>query len=619
MASVDAAAGFLRVAASTHLPIEGVIRAEQLGIDEADRILALLADDADDAAETPGFDYRPVQTVESQVAPVSGGRTSEHGQADQAAVGEMEAEELSGAVGPVDLDSLVSFEESPFDDEPSYISYTDDGVEEPEERTPVYTESASAGLISYGGQKDQDVVAFEEEEDSEDPPSEMPDMSLSGSDSSAFVSYGDEEDSLVSGLADDDEETMIDLPTDVRRFVSFEEGKPVISDEGGSPDAEEASSERATLVDIGEDEDEGDDDDEMEPLISLEEDEDGILDIDIGGIFDEDEVETGRQPLMVRVQTSGELDVLPGILDDGPPSDAFDEEEVTFVAGAKELEALRQEQSAASGPAAVTAGLYGSPAVPTIREGTEARPPAAAIQINQAAGTGKVMALEEDIAPIEIGDVGDYGEDEDEYEYEDDDEDEDGGGFRIAAQEYDEEEEEEEDDEEEEEPPMPQIDEPEPDYSGETKRLFEAAKAASENGDMQEGTDLFSDVIDLDPDHMEAHVGRGRLYLDLGDYTRAMSDFMVAEEIEPDDPEPQIAIGDLYFARKDYRKAITYFNAALAMEPNHAMAFCRRGISHYYRRNYPQAMQDLVRAKKLDGGIPNIDTYIGMAKKKAKR
>jgi tetratricopeptide (TPR) repeat protein len=136
---------------------------------------------------------------------------------------------------------------------------------------------------------------------------------------------------------------------------------------------------------------------------------------------------------------------------------------------------------------------------------------------------------------------------------------------------------------------------------------------------MRAGVDLFSDVIDADPDNVAAHVGRGRLFLDLGDYTRAMSDFMVGEEIDESSPEPQVAIGDLYFARKDYRKAIDYFNDALALSPNHAMAVCRRGISHYYRKNYPEALADLRKAESIDEDIPNIGTYITMAKKKSRK
>ncbi len=255
--------------------------------------------------------------------------------------------------------------------------------------------------------------------------------------------------------------------------------------------------------------------------------------------------------------------------------------------------------------------------VPTIRDGdAPPRPRAAAIQINPTGSGGKVLGLEEEEEPIEIGAA---------------EEDEDGGevdlaeGFSVTLQtsqelelESDEEEEEEDGEEEDEDAvePLPAA-APAPPSAEEIAAILARARQSATEGRLQHGAELFSDVIDADPDNVDAHVARGRLYLDLGDYSRAMSDFMVAEDIAPNSPEPQVAIGDLYFARKDYRKAIDYFNAALEVSPNHAMAFCRRGISHYYRKNFKDAVDDLLRAEKLDADIPNIQTYVAMARKKA--
>ncbi|MBX2800046.1 MAG: tetratricopeptide repeat protein [Myxococcales bacterium] len=266
---------------------------------------------------------------------------------------------------------------------------------------------------------------------------------------------------------------------------------------------------------------------------------------------------------------------------------------------------------------AATSGLYGGATVPHIRPSTDERPRAAAIQLNPSGTGGRVLGLEDEEEPIAVGEA-----DEEDLEGAE-------GGFSVSLQEeYSEDgaysEEGEVEPVSDEHPPMaqaavavpPEPARPSPD---EVAAVFSRAQSAAAAGDLQAGADLYSDVIDADPDHVPAHVARGRLYLDLGDYSRAMSDFMVAEEIASDSPEPQVAIGDLYFARKDYRKAIEYFNAALEMAPNHAMAFCRRGISHYYRKNYPDALEDLLRAQRIQPDIPNIMTYVSMAKKKARR
>ncbi|MCB9691786.1 MAG: tetratricopeptide repeat protein [Alphaproteobacteria bacterium] len=266
----------------------------------------------------------------------------------------------------------------------------------------------------------------------------------------------------------------------------------------------------------------------------------------------------------------------------------------------------------------VTAGLYGNPSVPQIRDRNAPKPRAAAIQIDaaleEAAKGGSSGALLEEDELLELGSSEDYGE-----EY---DEDAGGGGLSLDVQEYEEdlpEEEEEEDDDIE----LEEV-EPEPVFDdtvdpGEVKRVTSQAEKAVEDGDMEAAIDLYSDILDLDPENVDAHVRRGRLYLDYGDYSRAMSDFMIADELAPDNPEPQIAVGDLYFARKDYSRAIQCFNDALKMDPNNAMAYCRRGISHYYRKRFTEALADLTQAQKLDDDIPNIRTYIAMAKKKAKK
>ena len=264
------------------------------------------------------------------------------------------------------------------------------------------------------------------------------------------------------------------------------------------------------------------------------------------------------------------------------------------------------------------AHLYDQGNSPRILDDAAPKFAAAAIQIGVDA-TGKTTSevLTDEEEEIEIGAAEDYDAD---YEYDDDVVA--GEGFSLRVDEY-EDAEEEDDKEDEEEPESEPESEPEPANTGpsrdELKNMMERARQAADRGDLEAGVGLYSDVLDADPDHAEAMIGRGRLYLDLGDYARAMSDFTVAEDLAPSDPNPQVAVGDLYFARKEYRKAIDYFDAALRLSPDHAMAYCRRGISHYYRKAYNEALDDLNKAQKLDADIPNIRTYVAMAKKKCKK
>jgi regulator of sirC expression with transglutaminase-like and TPR domain len=325
-----------------------------------------------------------------------------------------------------------------------------------------------------------------------------------------------------------------------------------------------------------------------------------------------------------RSQPPATARVLVGSAPETVDVEAFDEEEPeqgepnlvpsssTPTMGPRTPAPAAQRTPAASGR--VTAGLYGDPAVPRIRDGAEARPRAAAIQIDPDKGVGRVVGAPEEEA-IEIGDLGDYGEEEVD----------DGGSgeFRLDVQEY--ETQAAEAVEEPEPEQVEEVEEPveeEPPSSmdrGAAAKALHVARHAVESGDMATASQIYSDLIDMDPGNVDAHIGRGRLYLDLGDFSRSMSDFLAAEDLAPGSPEPQIAVGDLYFARKDYRKAISYFDAALEMSPMHAMALCRRGISHYYRKNHGAALADLTRAVQLDPEIPNIQSYLSMARKRSGR
>lgn len=147
------------------------------------------------------------------------------------------------------------------------------------------------------------------------------------------------------------------------------------------------------------------------------------------------------------------------------------------------------------------------------------------------------------------------------------------------------------------------------------ERLLREGSEAAAAGDLHKAAGIYTDLLDSSPDHLEARVARGRVWLDLGDFNRAMSDLVAAEDLSPDSPLPLVGIGDLHFSRKDYARAIECFDIALSIAPDHAMAWCRRGISHYYRGHRDLALEDLSRAKSIDPRIPNLDTYIAMARK----
>jgi tetratricopeptide (TPR) repeat protein len=163
------------------------------------------------------------------------------------------------------------------------------------------------------------------------------------------------------------------------------------------------------------------------------------------------------------------------------------------------------------------------------------------------------------------------------------------------------------------EPPVPA---PFKSHEPQVEPTFEAAISAYKRGDTARAANIYTALIEDDSSHPPLLLARGRCYLDLGDWSSAMSDFRKAEALSPDSPDPLVAMGDLFLARHDYERAIQRFDSAIELDEAHAIARSRRGVSHYYTHSYRQAFLDLQKAYHLDPELPNIRQLVQMAIRK---
>jgi len=569
----------------------------------------------------------------------------------------------------VDVDSLVQFtDEDELLDNAATISDEDEDEDEDEALVADEDEADSAdeglveigadNLVSFDDGEDDEVVEVEVEAAPVDDDDEAePLIDVEDDDSARYVVYEEPSDDapedVVIGL---DGDSMSDDDDPLLSGDSFGS----VEEQDGDPDSTEdldqlaGLTETDDLVTLGGDEDDFDIDDDVasvspdreqdEPvdatgdstlvadLESLVRLQDMIAEDEAPGAAHGGEREGHRpEPRMadpVRVTTTltdDDLDrlgfastdqlVAPEGADADPNSETGSRPAIrvgTPEGAASAAQANTQDGDAGAEytpPAGSGASVDLGASLPTIRDQQpgQSRPTAAAIRIDPSGG-GRAVQPEEDEALALGGAPDDEDEDEDygdsgfsldveEYEIVDDDDGEDVEEILAQA-------------EPEPPPPIPTL------SADQETHLLRQAAAAYDRGELPVAADLYSDILDFNPDNGQAALGRGRVYLDLGDYARAMSDFTVAEDLLPEDPDVHAAIGELYYARKDYQRAIDYFDEALEHNDRHAMAWCRRGIAHYYRKDYERAYKDLVKAQKLDDSIPNIRTYIGMVKKK---
>jgi tetratricopeptide (TPR) repeat protein len=156
------------------------------------------------------------------------------------------------------------------------------------------------------------------------------------------------------------------------------------------------------------------------------------------------------------------------------------------------------------------------------------------------------------------------------------------------------------------------FEEPSPPTDAEDHRS--AARSAAERGLFGDAVSLWSAFLARVPDDLDARLGRGIALQELGDFSAAAEDLAYAVALAPGAFAPVIALADLSFFRKDYDESIIRYDAALRIDPGHAMALCRRGLARFHLRDWRAAAADLEAARATDPSIPQIDTYIRLAR-----
>jgi hypothetical protein len=106
----------------------------------------------------------------------------------------------------------------------------------------------------------------------------------------------------------------------------------------------------------------------------------------------------------------------------------------------------------------------------------------------------------------------------------------------------------------------------------EAEKQFQRGKQFFDNGDVRSAVQIFDQVIQLDPEHPDAHELRGEAHYALGSYDLALADYREAALRQPTNAELRNSMGVTAAQLNMYRAAIGYFQEALQIDPNHIAA-----------------------------------------------
>lgn len=140
---------------------------------------------------------------------------------------------------------------------------------------------------------------------------------------------------------------------------------------------------------------------------------------------------------------------------------------------------------------------------------------------------------------------------------------------------------------------------------------IEAAAAYYADGEYDKAIGELEEVIELEPDNVDAYTNLALSYFKNGDYEDAAAAWTDVIDFGPDEASAYFERGTSYFYLKKYEEGIADFTQAIDLGPPDADAYDMRGRCYGYLEDFEQAIADFTQAIELDPALG--DAYFNRA------
>lgn len=130
--------------------------------------------------------------------------------------------------------------------------------------------------------------------------------------------------------------------------------------------------------------------------------------------------------------------------------------------------------------------------------------------------------------------------------------------------------------------------------------LFLAGTLAAQKKNLARALELLQEAIDLQPDHVEANINKGKVLQELGRCAAAVASYDAAIALEGGCVEAYFSRGMALASLGHYESALTSYDAAIALQPDHAQAHSDRGRMLAALARFDAALESYDRAIALD-------------------
>ncbi|MEO8590536.1 MAG: tetratricopeptide repeat protein [Flavobacteriales bacterium] len=139
-----------------------------------------------------------------------------------------------------------------------------------------------------------------------------------------------------------------------------------------------------------------------------------------------------------------------------------------------------------------------------------------------------------------------------------------------------------------------------------TEEIFQAGERAYRAGDQTTAIALYNQVLELDPEHINAHLQRGFCHTLLKEYDKAVADFTSVIERKPDHLWAYTSRGSAYNKLGRQDEAIADFDHVIALDPKNEEAFNNRGWARKAKGDPAGACKDWKASQRMGNAEARI-------------
>ena len=122
------------------------------------------------------------------------------------------------------------------------------------------------------------------------------------------------------------------------------------------------------------------------------------------------------------------------------------------------------------------------------------------------------------------------------------------------------------------------------------EEIFELATKNSKNNELQIAENLYYQILEINPNHINSLNNLGSIFNDLGQNDKAIRSYQKAIKLNPNFFNPSYNLGLIFFSIKEYNKALDCFKKAVEIKPTFADAQFNLGVVYKNLDNYQKAM-----------------------------